>query len=64
MLGLQGISQLYGVDTGFLNSLNAGQNQLVSAANQTYGTTKSNHSFGDILGSSFASGLGSLLSGG
>lgn len=61
MIGLQGIASLYGVDTSFLNSLNAGQNQLVGIGSNVYGTVKGHPGFGDTLGGSFASGLGQLL---
>jgi len=61
MLGLQGLASLYGVDTSFLNSLNAGQNQLAGIGANVYGITKSHPGFFDTLGSSFAGGLGQLL---
>lgn len=63
MIGLQGIAQLYGVDTSFLNSLNAGQNQLVNTGASVYGITKNHPGFLDTLGGSFAGSLGSALGG-
>jgi len=67
MMGLQGIAGLYGIDSSFLNSLNSQQNQLIGAANNLYGTTKSHPGFGDSFmsnfGGSFGSGLGGLLTG-
>src|SRR5882757_77672 len=68
MMGLQGISQLYGVDTSFLNSLNQGQNQLTGIGAGVYGTAKNHPGFFDTMGSAFAGsfgqGAGSLLTGG
>ena len=56
MMGLQGIAQLYGVDTSFLNSLNGQQLGVAQlGASLTPGFKSS------FLGS-FGSGLGSLLS--
>jgi len=63
MAGLQGIAQLYGVDTSFLNSLNQGQNQLLNNATNVYGiaSKKQASGFGSAFANSFGSGLGNLL---
>jgi hypothetical protein len=61
LVGLQGIAQLYGVDTSFLNSLNQLQNQLVGQSVGTYGIVKGHPGFGDTFMSSLGSGLGSLF---
>lgn len=61
MMALSGIAGLYGVDTSFLNSLNAGQNQLVGIGANVYGTAKGHPGFLDTLTSSLGSGLGQLL---
>jgi hypothetical protein len=63
MLGLQGIAGLYGIDTSFLNSLNADQNQLVSNATNLYGITKGHPGFLDSLSQSLGSGLGQAIAG-
>lgn len=61
MAGLQGIAQLYGVDTSFLNSLNSQQNQLIGTSAGVYGMLKNQPGFGKSFMSSLGSGLGSLL---
>lgn len=58
MMGLQGLQQLYGVDTSFLNSLNQGQQGLINSGIQTYGIAKGHPGFFDTLGNSFASSFG------
>jgi len=61
MMGLEGISKLYGVDTSFLSNLNALQNQVLGQAVNTYGIASGKKGFGESLGQSFAGGLGQLL---
>ncbi len=61
MIGLQGIAQLYGVDTSFLNSLNQLQNQLVGQSVGTYGIVKGHPGFGDSFMSSLGSSLGGII---
>lgn len=59
MLGLQGLQQLYGVDTSFLNSLNQSQQGLLNTGTNVYGIAKGHPGFLDTLGNSFAGAFGS-----
>ena len=63
MAGLQGIANLYGVDTSFLNSLNQGQNSILNTGTNVYGIAsgKQGRGFGAAFANSFGSGLGNLL---
>jgi hypothetical protein len=63
MMGLQGLQQLYGVDTSFLNSLNQGQGSLINSGISTYGIAKGHPGFLDTLGNSFAGSFGQAAGG-
>lgn len=63
MMGLQGLQQLYGVDTSFLNSLNQGQQGLLNTGTNVYGIAKGHPGFFDTLGNNFAGAFGQAAGG-